>query len=89
MQDWYYSLDGKNKVGPVSKEELVDFINKGRLNSKTLVWQEGMSEWVHISTIDSLFPRDVPPPLPNKYSKKHLLKKLPNSNLLFLVVLIN
>ena len=88
MQNWHYSLDGKNKIGPISKEELISLINKGRLNSKTLVWQEGMSEWVYISTIDSLFPRDVPPPLPNKSSivsapplNREKTPPLPNHNI--------
>lgn len=69
MQSWYYSVDGKKKEGPISKEKLVNFINQGHLNSRTLVWQEGMSEWVYVSTIDSLFPQNVPPPLPDKSSK--------------------
>jgi hypothetical protein len=64
MTQWYYSVDGQNRAGPIAQEELTRLISSGRLNSQTLVFKEGMSEWVYASTVNDLFPKDSFPPLP-------------------------
>jgi hypothetical protein len=89
MSNWFYSVDGRNNVGPISQEELIYLIAQGRLNSQTLVFKEGMSQWVYASTVDSLFPKNVPSyqPLnpqviPQPYiSDRPQVPPLPNYNL--------
>ncbi|MGK7896810.1 MAG: DUF4339 domain-containing protein [Xenococcus sp. (in: cyanobacteria)] len=62
MTHWYYTTDGTTQLGPVSEEELKNLIRNGQLNRTSLVWQNGMEQWVYASTIPDLF-SDVPPPL--------------------------
>ena len=54
-QQWFYSKDGKGKVGPVSSAELQALAKSGQLLSTDMVWKEGMSQWVAASAIKGLF----------------------------------
>jgi len=74
---WYYCVDGKNIIGPIPKEQLIDLINRGLLNSQTIVWQEGMPQWLSASTVNELFPKDSIPALPNNFPQ---IPPLPNNN---------
>lgn len=38
---WYYSADGSNGYGPVTKSDLKTMLECGMLNSRSLVWQKG------------------------------------------------
>ncbi len=38
---WFYSSDGSNGYGPVTKSELATMLQCNMLNSSSLVWQEG------------------------------------------------
>ncbi|MGD8654795.1 MAG: RDD family protein [Desulfobacterales bacterium] len=42
--DLYYA-DGDRQVGPIDKTELQSLIKAKKIDSKTLVWQPGMTEW--------------------------------------------
>ncbi len=42
--DLYYA-DGDRQVGPIDKAELQSLIKAKKIDSKTLVWQPGMTEW--------------------------------------------
>ena len=48
--DWYYA-DGKRKVGPISKEEIRSLVQAKKINSKTLVWRQGMKDWEELGKI--------------------------------------
>ncbi len=48
--DWYYA-DGKNKVGPISKEELRSLVQAKKISSKTLVWRQGMKDWQELGKL--------------------------------------
>ena len=67
MASWYY-LKGEEQVGPVSGQELKDLVASGELVAETLVWKEGMSEWVSANRVSGLFPdaeaASSPPPRP-------------------------
>jgi len=47
---WHFVEDGK-KAGPFTEAELVGFIRQGRVGSATLVWFDGMTDWMplHLS----------------------------------------
>lgn len=42
---WYY-MDGNERRGPVSEEEMSRLAGAGLVRDDTLVWSEGMSEWL-------------------------------------------
>ncbi len=63
MKQYYYT-NGADKFGPMSLEELK---TKG-ITAETLVWYEGLDQWVKASTVPelaSLFGANVPPPVQN------------------------
>ena len=41
---WFYSNAGP-QIGPVSDAEFENLVRQGTIQSTTLVWREGMSEW--------------------------------------------
>ncbi|WP_299413408.1 DUF805 domain-containing protein [uncultured Sulfitobacter sp.] len=43
--DWYYAVEG-NSHGPVSAQEFEELIAVGTIRGDTLVWQEGMDDWL-------------------------------------------
>ena len=60
---WYYEAEGEKK-GPVLEDELSKLILDKSLLQHSLVWQEGMSDWIKISEIDVFKVLYGPPPLP-------------------------
>jgi len=60
--DWYYAVDGAS-VGPVSEEEFKQLIASGTIHSTTLVWQEGMADWVPFGHEDGPVGSTTTPPL--------------------------
>lgn len=46
--DWYYAVEGTSN-GPVSAEEFEQLVAVGTIRSDTLVWQEGMEDWLPFS----------------------------------------
>lgn len=71
MTQWYYADASGNRVGPISAEELREHYRQRRLHRDSLVWSEGMVQWLPLERlaieldIDSVTPDPVlPPPLP-------------------------
>jgi hypothetical protein len=56
MQNWYYG-QGNQQVGPVTKEVLMEMLQQQVLSPETLLWSEGMSNWMLAKEI---FPGLVP-----------------------------
>lgn len=50
MNEYHYSANGK-PCGPVSKEQLIQLYNSGKVNASTLVWCQGMADWQKLSTV--------------------------------------
>jgi len=73
MAAWWYADKGK-KTGPVETEELGRLLQTGRIEHRTMVWQEGMEAWRPLDEIDELYrlKDGVPPPLPPKTSPDSL-----------------
>ena len=65
---WYYQ-QGENRIGPVSEEMIRNLLLSQILNINSLVWKEGMSNWVpvHQTQLADGLPLP-PPPLPNTRS---------------------
>ncbi len=47
---WYYA-SGDQQLGPVSDEDLNNLVQQGTVTDATLVWKEGMADWVPYSTV--------------------------------------
>lgn len=65
---WHYSVDGQK--GQNELEKLVKWIQKGKLGPDTLVWTDGMADWVRLA--DSELAQYLPPkPEPPKPAPPH------------------
>lgn len=53
---WYYRSGG-NKFGPVSPQQLKRLVQEGRIQAATLVWREGIGDWVEAGRVQGLFSR--------------------------------
>jgi len=64
---WYYSNDG-DKSGPFTLEAIVEFIETRLIVSETLVWKDGLEDWIPAHACEDLSPHfnyvHSPPPLP-------------------------
>ena len=51
ISDAWHFVEGGKKAGPFTEAEFVGFIRQGRVGSDTLVWFEGMTDWMplHLS----------------------------------------
>lgn len=47
---WHYA-QGDQQLGPVSEEEFNNLVLQGSIKPETLVWKEGMADWVPYSTV--------------------------------------
>lgn len=68
---WYYVDDARKRIGPLSADELREHYRQRRLHRASLVWCDGMVEWLPLERvaieldIDSITPdAALPPPLP-------------------------
>lgn len=48
--NWFYAKDGQ-QIGPVDFSEIERLRAEGQLTDDTLVWQQGMANWVKLSTV--------------------------------------
>ncbi len=51
MNTWYY-VEGREKIGPIDEEEMVNLLKMGKLNEKTYVWRKGFDNWVLMGETD-------------------------------------
>lgn len=65
---WYYLGSNREKLGPVPAGDIVAAISSGVITASTLVWREGLVDWVPASQVMSELrvasPPPFPPPLP-------------------------
>jgi membrane protease subunit (stomatin/prohibitin family) len=65
MTTYFIALAGQ-QTGPFDLQALAAQVKSGTLTAQTLVWTQGMPQWVpagHVPALSSLF-ADVPPPIP-------------------------
>jgi len=65
MGDWWYAV-GMQRNGPTDEATLIRLLQQNAISQTTLVWREGMDNWVPLSAEPALEPllRVLPPPLP-------------------------
>lgn len=62
--NWFYSEGGAQK-GPIDDAAFRALVANGTIRPDTLVWHEGMADWLPLSAAEpALAPQVVPPPPP-------------------------
>lgn len=59
---WYYNHDGQN-CGPIDGSQLKELAVNGTISRDTLLWKDGMKDWVPARKVKGLF-AEPPPPTP-------------------------
>ena len=79
-EQWYYTK-GRQKVGPISADELKQLAASGQLSRTDLVWTDGMPEWIPAAKRKGLFGNRVISFLPRLAgkTKKRFWSSLPDS----------
>jgi hypothetical protein len=81
MAVWHCNIGGQ-QYGPITREELISWIEDGRVSAVDQVWCEGMAEWVaagnapEFMSIFSQSGGSAPPPIgssstPNRHFRPH------------------
>lgn len=60
MGHWYFGENGQ-QIGPVDEASIRASIQQGRVNLQTLVWREGMAEWLPLYQVQELSGQPVVP----------------------------
>ena len=63
--NWHYVEEGQ-QVGPVSDDRLLELERSGKINSDSLVWREGLTDWKPFSQIKSELKPSVPAAVPSE-----------------------
>lgn len=58
--DWYYTKDGKKRIGPVSFSDLQKLVGDGVIQSEDMIMKPGVNKWMPASAFPKLFPSVVP-----------------------------
>lgn len=45
MENHWYYVENKNRVGPVAKDKIEDLFNKDVINGDTFIWRKGFKSW--------------------------------------------
>jgi len=71
MTSWYYADDARNRIGPLSADELREHYRHRRVRGDNLAWHDGMAQWQPLASVarelglDAIAPDpSQPPPLP-------------------------
>ncbi len=60
MAEWHYGLNGQ-QYGPVEGDEIRAMLASGMVNGQTIVWREGMDQWLPILQVPELASQVVQP----------------------------
>ncbi len=75
--NWFYA-DGGKQQGPIDEAQLVALIQSGKITQETLVWREGMAEWLPLRLARATLP--PPPPPPVVTAQVHVPASTPGEN---------
>ena len=50
---WFAAVDGE-QTGPLTREELFGLLAGGQVDQETLVWREGMEDWLRLADVSEL-----------------------------------
>ncbi|PIE57852.1 MAG: TIGR00266 family protein [Desulfobulbus propionicus] len=64
MANWYIAINGKSQ-GPFNELQLISGLHTGQYDANTLVWRDGLTDWVPAGSVQELqqsAPSNAPPP---------------------------
>lgn len=61
--DWYYVSQGQ-PAGPIPEEQLAELLRNGTITAATLVWRNGLTNWIPLSEAQPAW-MTPPPPTPS------------------------
>jgi hypothetical protein len=62
MNDQWFVHSDDQQMGPYTGEQMVQYAQDGNITPETMVWAEGMEEWVPASQVSGLFPEAAAQP---------------------------
>ncbi|VAX20159.1 DUF124 domain-containing protein [hydrothermal vent metagenome] len=68
MSQWYYA-EGSKQMGPVSQDEIIRLVDQGSITGDTLVFGEGMMNWIKMKHLPQFSKGDTrmpPPPISSR-----------------------
>lgn len=65
MTRWFYTLDKKQRLGPVTNEELRALAAAGKIRPDSMLMPESGGEWLPAAKVKGLFPKTRPEPPPS------------------------
>lgn len=57
----WFVMQGEEQLGPYTGEQLVEYATGGNITRESLVWTEGMEQWLPAGQIDGVFPAQAAP----------------------------
>ncbi len=74
QNNWFYEENGQRK-GPVSENEMVQFIKSSVISHGTSVWKQGFPDWLKVENTDLRVHLDnsAPPPLSGEHINSTLV----------------
>jgi hypothetical protein len=73
MTRWYYTLDNRNRLGPVTSEQLQQLALAGTIRPESMVIPESGGKWVPATKLKGLFPKTAPRRRPSLRSSSSAL----------------
>jgi len=64
MTHWYYADRNRHRQGPVDAEALRALFRRGALTADTLVWRDGLAQWVALASVADELQLHAPPERP-------------------------
>jgi len=64
MTQWYYADRHHQRQGPVAADALRDLFRRGTVTADTLVWRDGLAQWVALAEVADELQPGAPPELP-------------------------
>lgn len=63
MADWFYGKDN-TQHGPISDADIRQKITTGEIDQSTIIWREGMSDWLPLNQVPEFAPTSAPTSAP-------------------------
>jgi len=57
----WFVMQGEEQLGPYTGELLVEYATAGNITRESLIWTEGMAEWLPAGQVEGIFPAEVAP----------------------------
>lgn len=64
MTQWYYADAQRERQGPIDTDTLVARLSQGIIDRSSLVWREGLPQWVALREVAAELGVDTPVPAP-------------------------